>query len=92
MPLRIEAESPPPLNPLYDVEFVQDPIFAVKITRKSTGTVIFDSSLGGLTLADQFLQIGAKIPSSNVFGLGEHEHHSLRHNMSWSSWGNTVTI
>ena len=27
------------------------------MVRKSSGAVLFDSSLGGLTLADQFLQV-----------------------------------
>ena len=29
----------------------------LKVVRKSSGAVLFDSSLGGLTLADQFLQV-----------------------------------
>ena len=29
----------------------------LQVVRKSSGAVLFDSSLGGLTLADQFLQV-----------------------------------
>ena len=33
-------------------------IHIVQVVRKSSGAVLFDSGLGGLTLADQFLQVG----------------------------------
>ena len=36
--------------------------------RRSTNQILFDSSLGGLVVADQFLQISGLLPSSNVYG------------------------
>ena len=31
--------------------------FGLQVIRKTFGAVLFDSSLGGLTMADQFLQV-----------------------------------
>ena len=85
MPISIEANVPAPIDTLYDVVFPEGVLFAFQVIRKSTGTVLFDSSLGGLTLADQYLQIGGRLPSSNVYGLGEHEHPNMKRNMSWNT-------
>lgn len=43
---------------------------------------------GSLILSDQFLQIGSRLPSINVYGLGEHIHDSFRHEMNktWPSF------
>ena len=45
-----------------------------------------DTTLGGLILSDQFLQIATKLDSSYVYGFGEHEHDSLLHDMNWKTW------
>jgi hypothetical protein len=57
----------------------------------------FDTSVGGLIISDQFLQIATKLDSSNIYGFGEHEHASLRHDMNWRTWvmytmGQTVKV
>lgn len=70
------------MDPLYNVEFSNDPVFSFRVIRKATGTVIFDTSLGGLTFADQFIQIGIKIPSINAYGIGENEQHTYRHSFN----------
>jgi hypothetical protein len=46
-------------------------VFSFRVVRQSTGTVLFDSSLGGLTLADQFLQVATRLPSTHVYGFAE---------------------
>lgn len=48
-----------------------DEVFEFKIVRKSTGTVLFDTSIGSFVYNDQFLQIATKLPKdSNVYGFG----------------------
>ena len=47
----------------------------------------FDTTIGGLQFADQFLQFAAKLPTTNVYGFGETEHHSLKHAMNWEYYG-----
>lgn len=45
--------------------------FALTVTRKSTGRIIFDSNGTRLTFADQVLRMTTALPSNNVYGLGE---------------------
>lgn len=42
----------------------------------------WDSSVGVFIFEDQYLQISTKPPSSFVFGFGEQEHKSFKHNLS----------
>lgn len=46
----------------------------------------WDTGVGGLVFADQFLQIATRLPSVNVYGFGENVHHSLRHDMNYKTW------
>ncbi|CAG7722384.1 unnamed protein product [Allacma fusca] len=80
VPLQVDPAQPATGNRLYDVEFSNDPVFAFKVIRKATGTVIFDTSLGGLTFSDQFLQISTRLASKNLYGIGENEQLTFRHN------------
>lgn len=45
-----------------------------------------DSGIGPLLFADQFLQLSTRLPSANVYGLGEHVHQQYRHDMNWKTW------
>ncbi|XP_067851464.1 sucrase-isomaltase, intestinal [Heptranchias perlo] len=77
--------GPAASNPNYEVELNQNP-FGVVIMRKSTKTILFDTSVGPLQFADQYLQITAKLPSHNIYGLGEHVHKHYRHDTNWKTW------
>jgi len=84
VPITIDGTGTAARDPLYDVQFTYEPVFSFKVVRKSSGAVLFDSSLGGLTLADQFLQIGARLPqNSSVYGFGEQEQHSFKLSTDW---------
>ncbi|XP_054985594.1 maltase-glucoamylase [Sorex araneus] len=72
-------------NLLYDVKVSQNS-FGIQVIRKSNGRVLLDSSIGPLIFADQFLQISMRLPSANVYGLGEHVHQQYRHDMNWKTW------
>ncbi|XP_035693837.1 sucrase-isomaltase, intestinal-like [Branchiostoma floridae] len=72
-------------NPLYDVTFTHRP-FSIKVTRKSTGATIFDTSVGKLTFSDQFLSVSTRLASPNLYGLGEHVHRRYRHDLNWKTW------
>ncbi|XP_037691918.1 maltase-glucoamylase, intestinal isoform X2 [Choloepus didactylus] len=69
----------------YQVEVSKEP-FSIKVTRKINNRVLFDSSIGPLLFADQFLQLSIRLPSANVYGLGEHVHQQYRHDMNWKTW------
>ena len=50
--------------------------------------VIWSTEVGALMLADQYLQISTRLPSSNLYGIGEINRGSFRHNMStWKRIG-----
>lgn len=46
----------------------------------------FDTTIGPLQYADQFLQLSIKLPSSNIYGVGEHVHKQYRHDLNWKTW------
>ncbi|XP_048837847.1 sucrase-isomaltase, intestinal isoform X2 [Brienomyrus brachyistius] len=71
---------------LYEVSVAQQP-FGIKVTRKSTGTVIWDSSLPGFTFSELFIQISTRLPSKYIYGFGETEHTSYLHDLNWNTWG-----
>jgi len=72
------------------VFFTNTPVFSFRVVRKATGTVLFDTSLGGFNFADQFISLGIKLPSRNVYGIGENEQKTFRHNFEefirWPLW------
>ncbi|NWI07474.1 MGA protein, partial [Tichodroma muraria] len=71
---------------LYEVMLQIKP-FGIQIRRKSTGTVIWDSGLPTFTFSDMFIQISTRLASQYVYGFGETEHPTFRHNMNWHTWG-----
>ncbi|NXH29482.1 MGA protein, partial [Myiagra hebetior] len=71
---------------LYEVALQIQP-FGIQIRRKSTGTVIWDSGLPTFTFSDMFIQISTRLASQYIYGLGESEHPTFRHNMNWHTWG-----
>lgn len=89
VPMFPSIPSPPSQapNPLYDITFSDSPSFNFKVIRRSTGVVLFDTSIGGLQFADQFLQFAARLPSFNVFGFGETMHPTFKHDMNWKTHG-----
>uniref|UniRef100_A0A8C0U487 alpha-glucosidase n=1 Tax=Cyanistes caeruleus TaxID=156563 RepID=A0A8C0U487_CYACU len=69
----------------YKVELKQKP-FGLVVTRASNGKVLFDTTIGPLQYADQFLQLSIKLPSANIYGVGEHVHKQYRHDVNWKTW------
>ncbi|XP_060052707.1 maltase-glucoamylase isoform X2 [Erinaceus europaeus] len=61
--------------------------FSQQNTRHPTdSTSRIDSSIGPLQFSDQFLQFSIRLPSANVYGLGEHVHQQYRLDMNWKTW------
>ncbi|KAI1137277.1 glycoside hydrolase family 31 protein [Hypoxylon sp. FL0543] len=49
-----------------------DPTFSFKVTRKSTGDVLFTTEGSQLVYEDQFIEFGSSLPDNyNLYGLGE---------------------
>ncbi|XP_035110445.2 putative maltase-glucoamylase 2 [Callithrix jacchus] len=72
-------------NLSYYVEATDKP-FSIKIMRTSNRRVLLDTSIGPLQFAQQYLQLSFRLPSANVYGLGEHVHQQYLHNMTWKTW------
>ncbi|XP_034161045.2 sucrase-isomaltase, intestinal [Pangasianodon hypophthalmus] len=89
VPVPLDLPSTPELQEdkrLYTVNITQQP-FGIQVIRKSTGTVIWNSSLPGFIFSDLFIQISTLLPSQYIYGFGESERLSFRHNMNWHTWG-----
>jgi len=72
---------------LYDVDFVTEGKFGVQVKRKSSGNIIFDSTIGRMIFADKFLQLSTKLSSKYIYGFGEHQHRNFNHDVNWKKFG-----
>ena len=64
-------------------------MFTFKVIRKSTGAVLIDTDMAGFIFSDQFIQMPLRLNSEYVYGLGENEQPSLKHDMNrkkWTGW------
>ncbi|XP_071422109.1 sucrase-isomaltase, intestinal [Pithys albifrons albifrons] len=86
VPLNLPNSINPNQDRLYQVSLQIKP-FGIQIQRNSTGTVIWDSALPTFTFSDMFLQISTRLPSQYVYGFGEAEHPTFRHDLNWHTWG-----
>ncbi len=73
-------------NPKYHVEIGEANNFSFKIVRTSTGTVLWDTSLGPIIFQKLQRQISTRLASRNVYGLGENMHKSFRHDLNYQNW------
>nr|XP_029503657.1 maltase-glucoamylase, intestinal-like [Oncorhynchus nerka] len=71
---------------LYIVQVKKQP-FGIQVIRKSTGTLIWDSALPGFTFSDLFIQVSTRLSSDYVYGFGETEHTSYKHDLNYNTWG-----
>ncbi|OPJ74287.1 hypothetical protein AV530_004146 [Patagioenas fasciata monilis] len=65
---------------------IQENPFGLRVTRASSGKVVFDTTIGPLIYSEQFLQISIRLPSDNIYGVGEHVHKQFRHDVNWKTW------
>ncbi|OZC08404.1 glycosyl hydrolase, family 31 [Onchocerca flexuosa] len=62
-------------------------LFTFRIRRKATGQLIWDTSIGGLLFADQYIQIATFLPTDKIYGFGENVHLSLKHKFTnYTTW------
>uniref|UniRef100_A0A670IE62 Maltase n=1 Tax=Podarcis muralis TaxID=64176 RepID=A0A670IE62_PODMU len=78
-------QGPKATNTNYRVEITENP-FSIRVIRMSTNNVLFDTSIGPLVYSDQFLQLSIRLPSWNVYGIGEQIHRQYRHDFNWKTW------
>ncbi|KAM6442830.1 sucrase-isomaltase, intestinal [Liasis olivaceus] len=78
-------KGPKASNLMYRIEVTENP-FGISVIRNSNNKVLFNTSIGPLIYADQFLQLSIRVPSWNVYGVGEHIHRQYRHDFNWKTW------
>uniref|UniRef100_A0A7N8WI38 alpha-glucosidase n=1 Tax=Mastacembelus armatus TaxID=205130 RepID=A0A7N8WI38_9TELE len=71
---------------LYKVLITNNP-FGIQVIRKNTGTKIWDSSMPGFTFSDMFIQVSTQLSSEFVYGFGETEHPTYKHDLNYHTWG-----
>ncbi|XP_054706577.1 LOW QUALITY PROTEIN: sucrase-isomaltase, intestinal-like [Uloborus diversus] len=73
---------------LYSVTYntVSSP-FSVKVRRSSSDAVIFDTSVGALTIANQYLELTTKLASEKVYGLDQYFSKVFKHDFNWQELG-----
>ncbi|XP_059187897.1 sucrase-isomaltase, intestinal isoform X2 [Centropristis striata] len=89
VPVPLTVPTTPETNEgrrLYKVEVSNNP-FGIKVIRKSTGTKIWDSSVPGFTFSDMFIQVSTRLSSEYIYGFGETEHPTYKHNLNYHTWG-----
>jgi hypothetical protein len=65
---------------------VDDDNLNFQIIRKSTQTKLWDTSLGPIIFENFHRQITTKLPSENIYGMGENMHTSFKHNLKYQNW------
>ncbi|CAL8350989.1 unnamed protein product [Lota lota] len=75
-----------PSSPIRDTLDITHKPFGLTVRRKENNKVLFDTTMAPLVFADQYLQLSAKLPSHNIYGLGEHVHKQYRHDTNWKTW------
>jgi len=91
VPLQIQPPTGGSANPLYDVQFQNDPLFTIRVIRRSTGTVLFESRPDEeFIFAEQFLTLSWKPATGNAYGAGENQQRTFKHdfgkNITWALW------
>ncbi|CAF1261434.1 unnamed protein product, partial [Rotaria sordida] len=72
----------------YSSKILPHNLFSFAVKRRTSQTVLFDTSLGGLMLNNQFLQIVTRLQSPHIYGFGENNHDTLKHNVyEQKTWG-----
>ena len=92
MPIPLTPSPGRASSPQYEynlwTDFKHDNILSFSVKRKANQATLFDTSLGGLVLNDQFLQIVTRLQSPHVFGFGENNHETLKHKVHEKrTWG-----
>ena len=87
VPITIQGDGTRPENVDFDIQFFNTPVFGFKIVRRSSDETVLETGMPGLVFSDQFIQLPFRIsPTAAVYGWGENEQHSFRHDINWRTW------
>lgn len=60
---------------------------SLSLPHSSVAFLSWDSSVPGFTFSDMFIQVSTKLPSQYVYGFGETEHLTYKHDLNYHTWG-----
>lgn len=80
------SRSGPVSDSAYRVSYEEGKPFGIKVERKETGTVLFDSAMPGMVMSEQFLQISTRLATENAFGLGQSSRLRVMDGTGWRNW------
>ncbi|PVD23121.1 hypothetical protein C0Q70_16384 [Pomacea canaliculata] len=86
VPLQLNLPTDAPRDPKYRFEVTSNDTFSFQIVRRSSGAVLFDTSVGGFVFDNQFLQLSTRLPTPNVYGIGENIHQTFRRNLEYHTY------
>ncbi|CAF1156940.1 unnamed protein product [Adineta steineri] len=92
VPIPLAQSSDHVSNPQYQFKhtshLLPNNLFSFTIKRRASERILFDTGLGGLVLNNQFLQIVTRLQSPHIYGFGENNHDTLKHNVyEQKTWG-----
>ncbi|MEQ2304410.1 hypothetical protein AMECASPLE_026720, partial [Ameca splendens] len=82
----IQTVKSNPTSPIGDTLEITNNPFGLTVRRKENKKVLFDTTMAPLVFADQYIQLSARLPSHNIYGLGEHVHQRYLHDTNWRTW------
>uniref|UniRef100_A0A915E7Q9 Uncharacterized protein n=1 Tax=Ditylenchus dipsaci TaxID=166011 RepID=A0A915E7Q9_9BILA len=89
-PVPLDETTPIQSAEKLSFEHKYDTLFSFNVARSgaNSSSKIWDTSIGGLLFADQYIQIATYLPSDRVYGFGENIHQELQHNFNqYTTWG-----
>lgn len=87
-PIKLERKKSFSSDPLIVETTTKGNIFAFSVRRKSTRTLIWNTSIGGFIFSDKYIQIATFLPTERLYGFGENVHQTLKHNFTeYLTWG-----
>uniref|UniRef100_A0AAX7UXJ2 alpha-glucosidase n=1 Tax=Astatotilapia calliptera TaxID=8154 RepID=A0AAX7UXJ2_ASTCA len=78
--------NPTPSSPINNTLQITQKPFGLTVRREENQNVVFDTRMAPIVFEDQYIQLSAKLPSHNIYGLGEHVHRQYRHDTNWRTW------
>ena len=82
-PVEVPTKAAAVAKPQYRVKVTESP-FSLIITRVSTNATVFDTTgMAPFIFAQQFLQIGTRLSTHFLYGLGEHRYKFLHRVDTW---------
>lgn len=62
-------------------------MLSLSLSLPLSSLLSWDSSVPGFIFSDMFIQVSTRLSSEYVYGFGETEHATYRHDLNYHTWG-----